>query len=287
MPAKARRATCCDLSGLRSVGGRWSLVVVVELAQRDLGISVAKRDHLGRDGGLQRRLAVGRELRRVQRGQRRAALHRRVVLAPAPRRRCAASASARPRGGTRRSPRWPSRAVCPSTAEPSSRTSASLTRSVSAGSFTSAFAPSTSSTSGSLRRVGRGRLGLHVAPDGRQQALPHGLRERADRELQLHLVGDDVVLRAAVDRADRDHRGVERRVLARDDRLQRQHHARGDHHGIDRGLGPRAVAAAAEDRDVDAVGVGQDRTRRGSRPRRRAAARRRASRSRSRASETW
>ena len=78
----------------------------------------------------------------------------------------------------------------------------------------------------------------------------------AHGELQLHLVGDDVVAGAAGDRADRDHGGIARAVLAGHDGLQRQHGAGCQHDGIHRLLGMGAVAALSEDGDVHGVDVG-------------------------------
>ena len=52
-------------------------------------------------------------------------------------------------------------------------------------------------------------------------------------------------LRAAVDRADRDHGRLDRLDLAADDRLQIEHQPGGDHDRVDRRVGCGAVAAAA------------------------------------------
>ena len=59
-----------------------------------------------------------------------------------------------------------------------------------------------------------------------------------------------------MDRADRDHSGLRGGDLARDDRLQAQHGGSGHHDGIDAGLRHRAVRAAAEEPDLEAVGGG-------------------------------
>ena len=89
------------------------------------------------------------------------------------------------------------------------------------------------------------------------QLLAHLWRQAAECELQLALVGNDVVLRAGVDRADGDDRRVDRLDFAADDRLQIEHEFGGDDDRVDRRFGARAVAAAAFDRDVDAIDIGE------------------------------
>ncbi len=74
-------------------------------------------------------------------------------------------------------------------------------------------------------------------------------------------VRDDVVLRAGVERADRDHTGIERADLARHDRLQGDDDARADDDRIDRRLRISAVSPLSEDLDVDRIGAGQRRAR--------------------------
>ena len=49
------------------------------------------------------------------------------------------------------------------------------------------------------------------------------------REFHFHLGGNDVRLRAAVNRADRDDRRVRRAELAADDGLETDNNARGEH----------------------------------------------------------
>jgi hypothetical protein len=56
-----------------------------------------------------------------------------------------------------------------------------------------------------------------------------------------------------MDRSDGDHAGVERRDVARDDRLQGGHEMRGDHDGVDRLVRRRAMPALADDPDPDPV----------------------------------
>ena len=82
------------------------------------------------------------------------------------------------------------------------------------------------------------------------------LVEGADVELEQRLVGDHVVLRAGLQRADRDDRGLAGGDLARDDRLQAQDGRGGHDDRVDAGLGHRAVGAAAEQPHLEAVGGG-------------------------------
>jgi hypothetical protein len=70
------------------------------------------------------------------------------------------------------------------------------------------------------------------AADPVEQELSHRDRVAAHRELQLHLVGDDVVLRAAEEAPDRHDARLQRIDLARDERLQRRHDARTEHDRI-------------------------------------------------------
>src|SRR5436305_11021321 len=106
-----------------------------------------------------------------------------------------------------------------------------------------------------LGRSRRRRFGLGDALDGGEDVLPDLLLVGADGDLQLHLVRDDVVLVAAVNRAHRDDRRVLRVLLAGADRLQRQDRAGGDHYWVDGRLRRGAVAALAVDRQVDRVGA--------------------------------
>ena len=62
--------------------------------------------------------------------------------------------------------------------------------------------------------------------------LPDFFLVGADGQLQVDFVGNDVVARAAVDGADRDHGGIEGRNLAADDGLNRHHQLRGFDDGI-------------------------------------------------------
>ncbi len=99
------------------------------------------------------------------------------------------------------------------------------------------------------RRARRLRFGLRNPRDGRHHLFLHLVGVGPHVQLELDFVGNHVGLRAAVDRSDRDHDRVHRVVLARDDRLQRHHRARRHHDGVDRVVGHRAVAAAAEQRE--------------------------------------
>ena len=66
--------------------------------------------------------------------------------------------------------------------------------------------------------------------------------EGAEGELEPDLVGDDVVLGPAVDRADGDDRRVERVDLAADDRLEVEHRQGGQDDRVDRPVRRRPVA---------------------------------------------
>ena len=68
---------------------------------------------------------------------------------------------------------------------------------------------------------------------------------RADGELQLHFIGDDVVLRAAVDGADGHHGRLDGIAFPAHDRLQIENDAGGKDDRIDGGVRGRAVAAFA------------------------------------------
>jgi hypothetical protein len=68
-----------------------------------------------------------------------------------------------------------------------------------------------------------------------------------------HAIADDVVLGAAVNRADRHDAGFERIDRAAHERLQRHYDLRRDQHGVDSAMRIRAVRADAVDDDVDAI----------------------------------
>ncbi len=84
--------------------------------------------------------------------------------------------------------------------------------------------------------------GHHPPLDSGDQLLADRLAEGAERELKLDLVGDDVVLGAAVDRADGDDRRLAGLDLAADDRLQVDDHQRRQDDRIDGAVRPGAVA---------------------------------------------
>src|SRR5665213_1859645 len=90
--------------------------------------------------------------------------------------------------------------------------------------------------------------------------LAHIGVERAYRPLHLRLVGDDVERRSAHELPDGHDRGVLRRDLARDDRLQHRYDVGTRRDRIDRELRHRAVTALAADRQVELVGRGEERT---------------------------
>ena len=90
-----------------------------------------------------------------------------------------------------------------------------------------------------------------------EQLFAYFVGVRADRELQLHFVGNDIVLRAAVDRAHRDDRPFQWIKPAADDGLQTGDDVRGGDDRIDGHVRPGAVPASAENRDVHRVHVGK------------------------------
>ncbi|SLE77294.1 Uncharacterised protein [Mycobacteroides abscessus subsp. massiliense] len=63
------------------------------------------------------------------------------------------------------------------------------------------------------------RLGLRDPRDGGQRLLSHLFIEGTHVDAELRIVGNDVVLRTRMHIADGHHCGLERRQLARDDRL--------------------------------------------------------------------
>ena len=77
----------------------------------------------------------------------------------------------------------------------------------------------------------------------------------AQRELETHLVGDDVALCAAVDAADGHHRRITWLHLATDDGLQGQHDLRSEHDGVFAKVRHGTVAANALHDDLDAIDI--------------------------------
>ncbi len=88
----------------------------------------------------------------------------------------------------------------------------------------------------------RGALDDLVQP--RLQEVAHLGREAARGAAQMRGVRNDVVGRAGVEHADRNHRRLQRVDVARDDRLDRVDDLRADEHGVDGEMRPRGVAAA-------------------------------------------
>src|SRR5690606_34678951 len=87
---------------------------------------------------------------------------------------------------------------------------------------------------------------------------PHLVVVRTYGQLQVDAVADDVVLHAAVDGADGDHRPLQRADLAADDALQGDDDVAGHQHRVDAQMRIGAVRADAVHGDVDAVGAGGD-----------------------------
>uniref|UniRef100_A0A0N4ZAR3 NAD-specific glutamate dehydrogenase n=1 Tax=Parastrongyloides trichosuri TaxID=131310 RepID=A0A0N4ZAR3_PARTI len=79
---------------------------------------------------------------------------------------------------------------------------------------------------------------------------------RADGQLHVDAVGDDVVFDAALDGADRDHGALQRAGLAAAQGLQRDHDVRGHQDRIDPQVRRGAVGGDAVDGDVHAVRTG-------------------------------
>ena len=107
---------------------------------------------------------------------------------------------------------------------------------------------------GALRALGR-RVGH--AHNALQDVLAHTVLGSADGQLQLDLVGNDVVLGAAVDGADGDDGRVGGVGLTADQRLQVEDNAGRQHDGVDGGVRGGAVATLAAHRDVHRIDVGQ------------------------------
>src|SRR5260370_39132221 len=96
-----------------------------------------------------------------------------------------------------------------------------------------------------LRRQSTLRGGLGDPRNAVEDVFAHLVLGRPHRDLQLYLVGDDVVLAAAVDRADRDHGRVGWVGLAADQRLQVENDPGRQDDRVYRSVRGRAVAALA------------------------------------------
>src|SRR5258708_37356954 len=95
------------------------------------------------------------------------------------------------------------------------------------------------------------------AIEGSEDVLAHFFFVGADSELKMNVIGNDVVLGAAVDGADGYDGGIEGRIFAADDRLGGHDEFGGEDDGIFADLGARAVSAAAADGDIDGSGAGE------------------------------
>src|SRR5207253_5466418 len=94
------------------------------------------------------------------------------------------------------------------------------------------------------------------ALNGRKQVLPHLVLVRADCELQMHLVRNNVVFGAAVNGAHRADRRISQVVLASDDGLPCENRTGRDHNRIYRCLRCSAVPSTTIDSNVDGIGIG-------------------------------
>jgi hypothetical protein len=72
-------------------------------------------------------------------------------------------------------------------------------------------------------------------------------------------VGDHVGGLAGVDHRHRDHAGVDRALVARDDGLEGLHHLAGHRHRVDAQVRHRGMRALAADGDLELVAAGQHR----------------------------
>jgi hypothetical protein len=99
----------------------------------------------------------------------------------------------------------------------------------------------------------------HQGGDALLQQVAHGRVQRSDAELQPGRGGDDIVGLARNQRADGDDGSVLRVDVARDDGLQRHHHAGCRHHRVLRTVGHGAMTAdpCEGDRDVIARSHGR------------------------------
>ena len=170
-------------------------------------------DRQGRGARAERGLRVRRELRGVKRGQlRRVAVDGgKFAGGVAPSQNIERRSPAARPNSPKSSPAMIG-GHSTTRAAPKAAASAPATRRVERGVVVERDEPCSTCTCGRLRRArGRG-LRLGDALDRREDALADLGLVRAHGQLQLHLVGDDVVLGAAVDRADRDHGRVERVV---------------------------------------------------------------------------
>src|ERR1700730_5634253 len=90
-----------------------------------------------------------------------------------------------------------------------------------------------------------------------EDVLPHFFIVGADGELQMHIVGNDVALCAAVNRADSYYSRIEGRILATDDGLDCEDEFGGEHNGIFADLWARAVCATSANDYFDGSGAGE------------------------------
>src|SRR5262249_40485850 len=109
---------------------------------------------------------------------------------------------------------------------------------------------------GFLLSPGSSRLGGDDTVDGAQQVLADLISVGTYRELQFHIVGNDVVLGPPMDGANRDNGRVLWIVLAGNNGLPAQNGACGDHNRVHGQLGSGSMTAFAENRHIDRISVG-------------------------------
>ncbi|MNT17612.1 hypothetical protein D3C72_1527700 [compost metagenome] len=90
--------------------------------------------------------------------------------------------------------------------------------------------------------------------DARLQRVAHAAVQRAHAELERRGLRDDVVGAAGIERADGDHRHVQRIDIAGDDALQPHHDRRARDDGVGGAVRHGAVSAHALQHDGDVVG---------------------------------
>jgi hypothetical protein len=80
---------------------------------------------------------------------------------------------------------------------------------------------------------------------------------RTDGELQVHVVGNDVVFRSTVNGTNGYNGGIERGLFAADDCLDGHNEFGREHDGIFADFGAGAMGAATADSDIDGGGAGE------------------------------
>ncbi|KAG1192930.1 hypothetical protein G6F35_013571 [Rhizopus arrhizus] len=98
-----------------------------------------------------------------------------------------------------------------------------------------------------------GRLVMDKLGDARLQRVAHAAVKRADAELERCGLGNDIVGAAGIERADSNHRHVQRIDIAGDDALQPHHDGGTRHDGVGGAVRHGAVSAHAFQHDGHVV----------------------------------